>query len=185
MSKEKFDYFIKTENNNWEVIIGLEVHAQVISNSKLFSGSSTKFGGKPNTQVSLVDSAFPGMLPVMNEFCIKHKKFLIVGAISKFDGHLFVFNFNKIKSPCLRCFYQNMPPDETLNCEANGWIWFDSVIDCSIMDANQDCTMSPAQETDLINAQSVDFSVSYTNLEKLSWDVEAIRYKPQVSSDQD
>ena len=52
MSKEKFNYFIKTENNYWEVIIGLEVHAQVISNSKLFSGSSTKFGGKPNTQVS-------------------------------------------------------------------------------------------------------------------------------------
>ena len=71
MSKEKFDYFIKTEKNNWEVIIGLEVHAQVISNSKLFSGSSTKFGGKPNTQVSLVDSAFPGMLPVINKYCIE------------------------------------------------------------------------------------------------------------------
>ena len=71
MSKEKFNYFIKTENNNWEVIIGLEVHAQVISNSKLFSGSSTKFGGKPNTQVSLVDSAFPGMLPVINKYCIE------------------------------------------------------------------------------------------------------------------
>ena len=71
MSKEKFDYFIKTENNNWEVIIGLEVHAQIISNSKLFSGSSTKFGGKPNTQVSLVDSAFPGMLPVINKYCIE------------------------------------------------------------------------------------------------------------------
>ena len=71
MSKDKFDYFIKTANNNWEVIIGLEVHAQVISNSKLFSGSSTKFGGKPNTQVSLVDSAFPGMLPVINKYCIE------------------------------------------------------------------------------------------------------------------
>ena len=71
MSKEKFNYFIKTEKNNWEVIIGLEVHAQVISNSKLFSGSSTKFGGKPNTQVSLVDSAFPGMLPVINKYCIE------------------------------------------------------------------------------------------------------------------
>ena len=66
MSKEKFDYFIKTENSNWEVIIGLEVHAQVISNSKLFSGSSTKCGGKPNTQVSLVDSAFPGIAYVDN-----------------------------------------------------------------------------------------------------------------------
>ncbi len=71
MEKEKFDYFIKTEKNNWEVIIGLEVHAQVISESKLFSGSSTKFGAKPNTQVSLVDSAFPGMLPVINQYCIE------------------------------------------------------------------------------------------------------------------
>ena len=48
MEKEKFDYYIKTEKNNWEVVIGLEVHAQVISESKLFSGSSTKFGAKPN-----------------------------------------------------------------------------------------------------------------------------------------
>ena len=48
MEKEKFDYFIKTESNIWEVVIGLEVHAQVISESKLFSGSSTKFGAKPN-----------------------------------------------------------------------------------------------------------------------------------------
>ena len=71
MENEKFDYYIKTEKNIWEVIIGLEVHAQVISESKLFSGSSTKFGAKPNTQVSLVDSAFPGMLPVINRYCIE------------------------------------------------------------------------------------------------------------------
>ena len=71
MQEDKFDYFIKTDKNNWEVIIGLEVHAQVTSKSKLFSGSSTKFGGKPNTQVSLVDSAFPGMLPVINKYCIE------------------------------------------------------------------------------------------------------------------
>ncbi len=71
MEKEKFDYYINTENNSWEVVIGLEVHAQVISKSKLFSGSPTKFGAKPNTQVSLVDSAFPGMLPVINQYCIE------------------------------------------------------------------------------------------------------------------
>ena len=71
MGKENFDYYIKTEKSNWEVVIGLEVHAQVISESKLFSGSSTKFGGKPNTQVSLVDCAFPGVLPVINKFCIE------------------------------------------------------------------------------------------------------------------
>ncbi len=71
MDKDKFDYYIKTTKNNWEVIIGLEVHAQVTSKSKLFSGSSTKFGAKPNSQVSYVDSAFPGMLPVINQFCIE------------------------------------------------------------------------------------------------------------------
>ena len=70
MSKDKFDYFIKGEKNQYEVIIGLEVHAQVLSNSKLFSGSSTKFGAEPNSQVSLIDSAFPGMLPVINKECI-------------------------------------------------------------------------------------------------------------------
>ena len=71
MNKEKGKYLIEGEKGKWEVVIGLEVHAQVSSNSKLFSGSSTKFGAEPNTQVSLVDSAFPGMLPVINEFCIQ------------------------------------------------------------------------------------------------------------------
>ena len=67
MSKENSKFLIDGEKGKWEVVIGLEVHAQVTSNSKLFSGSSTKFGAEPNTQVSLVDSAFPGMLPVINE----------------------------------------------------------------------------------------------------------------------
>ena len=71
MNERKFDYFINGEKDKWEVIIGLEVHAQVSSKSKLFSSSSTQFGAKPNTQVSLVDSAFPGMLPVINQFCIE------------------------------------------------------------------------------------------------------------------
>ena len=71
MSEKIFDYFIQGEKNKWEVIIGLEVHAQVLSKSKLFSSSPTKFGAKPNTQVSLVDSAFPGMLPVINQYCIE------------------------------------------------------------------------------------------------------------------
>ena len=71
MSKEHEKYLIKGEKGKWEVVIGLEVHAQVTSNSKLFSSSSTKFGAEPNTQVSLVDSAFPGMLPVINEYCIQ------------------------------------------------------------------------------------------------------------------
>ena len=71
MPKDNLDYLIERRDNVYEVVIGLEVHAQVTSNSKLFSGSSTKFGAEPNTQVSLVDSAFPGMLPVINEYCVK------------------------------------------------------------------------------------------------------------------
>ena len=71
MTKEGEKYLINGQKGKWEVVIGLEVHAQVTSNSKLFSGSSTKFGAEPNTQVSLVDSAFPGMLPVINEYCIQ------------------------------------------------------------------------------------------------------------------
>ena len=71
MNKANTDFLIYREKNIYEVIIGLEVHAQVTSNSKLFSSSSTKFGAEPNTQVSLVDAAFPGMLPVINEFCVK------------------------------------------------------------------------------------------------------------------
>ncbi|MEQ9180801.1 MAG: Asp-tRNA(Asn)/Glu-tRNA(Gln) amidotransferase GatCAB subunit B, partial [Nitratireductor sp.] len=55
---------------DWEVIIGLEVHAQVTSRAKLFSGASTEFGAAPNANVSLVDAAMPGMLPVINEECV-------------------------------------------------------------------------------------------------------------------
>jgi aspartyl-tRNA(Asn)/glutamyl-tRNA(Gln) amidotransferase subunit B len=62
---------IKGATGDWEVVIGLEVHAQVTSNSKLFSGASTAFGGEPNSQVSLVDAAMPGMLPVINEACVR------------------------------------------------------------------------------------------------------------------
>ena len=56
---------------DWEMVIGLEVHAQVTSKSKLFSGASTEFGGEPNSHVSLVDAAMPGMLPVINEECVR------------------------------------------------------------------------------------------------------------------
>ena len=57
--------------HDWELVIGMEVHAQVSSNSKLFSGASTKFGAEPNSNVAFVDAAMPGMLPVINEFCIE------------------------------------------------------------------------------------------------------------------
>src|SRR5450432_639995 len=55
---------------DWEVVVGMEVHAQVTSEAKLFSGASTAFGGAPNSHVSLVDAAMPGMLPVINETCV-------------------------------------------------------------------------------------------------------------------
>lgn len=63
--------FITGNTGQWEYVIGLEVHAQVASNSKLFSGASTKFGSAPNSQVSLVDAAMPGMLPVLNKYCVE------------------------------------------------------------------------------------------------------------------
>ncbi|GAB4390967.1 MAG: Asp-tRNA(Asn)/Glu-tRNA(Gln) amidotransferase subunit GatB [Kiloniellaceae bacterium] len=62
---------IKGKTGEWEMVIGLEVHAQVISKSKLFSGASTAFGAEPNSQVSLVDAAMPGMLPVLNRYCVE------------------------------------------------------------------------------------------------------------------
>src|SRR3974377_1742344 len=62
---------IKGSTGDWEVVIGMEVHAQVTSNAKLFSGASTEFGGEPNSHVSLVDAAMPGMLPVINEECAR------------------------------------------------------------------------------------------------------------------
>lgn len=64
-------YTVKGKNKEYEMNIGLEIHCQVISDAKLFSASSTKFGGSPNTHVSLLDSGFPGQLPVINKYCIE------------------------------------------------------------------------------------------------------------------
>ncbi|MDA8049491.1 MAG: Asp-tRNA(Asn)/Glu-tRNA(Gln) amidotransferase subunit GatB [Rhodospirillales bacterium] len=63
-------YRIEGRDGEWEVVVGMEVHAQVVSNAKLFSGASTAFGAPPNSQVSIVDAAFPGMLPVINRECV-------------------------------------------------------------------------------------------------------------------
>jgi len=62
---------IKGETGEWEIVIGMEVHAQVLSKAKLFSGASTEFGAEPNSHVSFVDAAMPGMLPVINRFCVE------------------------------------------------------------------------------------------------------------------
>ena len=59
---------------------------------------------------------------LLNDYCIKNKKILIIGAINKFDGQILTFNFRKKNSPCLRCFYQSIPSDELLNCESDGVI---------------------------------------------------------------
>lgn len=64
-------HLIKGKTGTWEMVIGLEIHAQVIANSKLFSGASTHFGAAPNSNVSLVDAAMPGMLPVLNEYVVQ------------------------------------------------------------------------------------------------------------------
>jgi len=81
-------YIIQGAHDDFEVVIGLEVHAQVISNAKLFSGASTEFGADPNAQVSLVDAAMPGMLPTINAECIRQavRTGLAIGAeINKYS----------------------------------------------------------------------------------------------------
>src|ERR1700760_1628981 len=62
---------LRGETGDWEIVNGMEVHAQVLSNSKLFSGASTQFGADPNSQVSFVDAGMPGMLPVINRKCVE------------------------------------------------------------------------------------------------------------------
>src|ERR1700689_3951209 len=62
---------INGATGDWEIVVGMEIHAQVTSQSKLFSGAATAFGGEPNSHVSLVDAAMPGMLPVINEECVR------------------------------------------------------------------------------------------------------------------
>src|SRR5438034_7942148 len=71
MTAARKSNLIKGATGDWEVVIGMEVHAQVTSNAKLFSGASTEFGGAPNDHVSLVDAAMPGMLPVINAECVR------------------------------------------------------------------------------------------------------------------
>jgi len=87
MSNNNSEYLISRKDNQYEIVIGLEVHAQVTSQSKLFSTSATKFGAEPNTQVSLVDAAFPGMLPVINEFCVKQAIKTGIGLNAKINKH--------------------------------------------------------------------------------------------------
>ena len=77
---------IQGETGEWEIVIGMEVHAQVIAKSKLFSGASTQFGAAPNSQVSLVDAAMPGMLPVLNEYVVEQAIKTGLGLNSKINN---------------------------------------------------------------------------------------------------
>ncbi len=79
--------WIKGASGDWEVIIGLEVHAQVLSKAKLFSGASAEFGGEPNDHVSTVDAAMPGMLPVINRFCVEQAVRTGLGLKAKINNY--------------------------------------------------------------------------------------------------
>ena len=98
-------YRVKGETGEWEVVIGMEVHAQVIANSKLFSGAATDFGAEPNTQVSTVDAAMPGMLPVPNEFVVAQAIKTGLGLNSKIN-HESVFERKNYFYPDLPQGYQ-------------------------------------------------------------------------------
>lgn len=78
---------IKGETGDWEIVIGMEVHAQIITQSKLFSGASSEFGGAPNDHVSLVDAAMPGMLPVLNKYCVEQAVRTGLGLNSQINLH--------------------------------------------------------------------------------------------------
>ncbi|MCB1531421.1 MAG: Asp-tRNA(Asn)/Glu-tRNA(Gln) amidotransferase subunit GatB [Alphaproteobacteria bacterium] len=96
---------IKGETGEWEMVIGMEVHAQVIANSKLFSGASTAFGAEPNSQVSIVDAAMPGMLPVPNAFVVEQAVKTGLGLNSKIN-HTSVFERKNYFYPDLPQGYQ-------------------------------------------------------------------------------
>ena len=92
---------IKGETGEWEIVLGLEVHAQVVSDAKLFSGAPTVFGADPNTQVSMVDAAMPGMLPVINERCVEQAVRTGLGLNAKINLHSIFDRKNY--------FYQDLP----------------------------------------------------------------------------
>ncbi len=96
---------IEGETGTWEMVIGLEVHAQVISEAKLFSGASTAFGAAPNSQVSLVDAAMPGMLPVLNRVCVEQAIRTGLGLNAKIN-HFSVFERKNYFYPDLPAGYQ-------------------------------------------------------------------------------
>ncbi|MDP6567917.1 MAG: Asp-tRNA(Asn)/Glu-tRNA(Gln) amidotransferase subunit GatB [Alphaproteobacteria bacterium] len=97
--------FVEGASGPWEVVIGLEIHAQVISEAKLFSGAATAFGGEPNSRVSLVDAAMPGMLPVINQVCVEQAVRTGLGLNAKINTYS-VFDRKNYFYPDLPAGYQ-------------------------------------------------------------------------------
>jgi aspartyl-tRNA(Asn)/glutamyl-tRNA(Gln) amidotransferase subunit B len=96
---------IRGKDGDWEVVIGMEVHAQVLSHAKLFSGASTVFGAEPNAQVSFVDAAMPGMLPVINRFCVEQAIRTGLGLKARIN-HVSIFDRKNYFYPDLPAGYQ-------------------------------------------------------------------------------
>jgi aspartyl-tRNA(Asn)/glutamyl-tRNA(Gln) amidotransferase subunit B len=96
---------IRGRTGEWEIVIGLEVHAQVVAKAKLFSGAATDFGAEPNTQVSTVDAAFPGMLPVINRHCVEQAVKTGLGIDAQINLHS-VFDRKNYFYPDLPAGYQ-------------------------------------------------------------------------------
>ena len=90
---------------DWEIVVGMEIHAQVTSRAKLFSGASAEYGGEPNNHVSLVDAAMPGMLPVINEECVAQAVRTGLGLKAKIN-HRSVFDRKNYFYPDLPQGYQ-------------------------------------------------------------------------------
>ena len=97
------EYLIKTQKNEWEVVVGLEIHCQIISKSKIFSGASTEFGDEPNVNVSFIDAGMPGMLPVLNEQCVHQAVKTGLGLNAKINKYSEFSRKNY--------FYADMPTD--------------------------------------------------------------------------
>jgi len=96
---------IKGQTGEWEIVIGMEVHAQVLSNAKLFSGASTEFGAEPNSQVSFIDAGMPGMLPVINRKCVEQAVRTGLGLKAKIN-HRSIFDRKNYFYPDLPAGYQ-------------------------------------------------------------------------------
>ena len=123
VSAQKKSKLIKGATGDWEVVIGMEVHAQVTSKSKLFSGASTAFGGEPNAHVSLVDAAMPGMLPVINEECVKQAVRTGLGLKAKINLRS-VFDRKNYFYPDLPQGYQISQYNRRSSARAKSWsIW--------------------------------------------------------------